>query len=153
MKKVVLATGSNIGDSVSLLKNAIKFLSEELHFLESSNIYKSKAVDYLNQPDFYNQVLCFETDKSPQDLLYFTSTIENRLGRSRLIDKGPRTIDIDILFYELEVIDQHNLIIPHPRLFQRSFVVLPLKELEIFKILEKHFSFPSHFDNNAYPIS
>ena len=80
-------------------------------------------------------------------------SIENKLGRERKIKSGPRNIDIDILFLGLEKINQLNLTIPHPRLFERSFVLFPLKELPFYPILKKHFKFPSNIQNDATPIT
>lgn len=150
---IVIATGTNLGDRKLNLEKCLNELQKHFVLLEKSRIYESKAVDYLNQPDFYNQVLVFETPlASPNDTMLKILSIEHSLGRSRDIAKGPRVIDIDLLFYDIEKIETEILSLPHPRLFLRSFVVLPLRELTYFKTLEKHFTFPQKFDNDATPI-
>lgn len=148
---LIISTGSNIGERESFLEKAKTVLSQKYKLIESSNIYESPAVDYLNQPDFLNQVLVFElpTDE-PKEVLTFLLNLEKEMGRLRNIDKGPRTIDLDILFWDDKKIDSETLSIPHPRLFQRSFIVKPLKELEVFNKLENNFSFPNKFDNSCW---
>lgn len=151
---LIISTGSNIGDRVENLNLALEELSKSFQLIEASNIYESPAVDYLNQPDFLNQVLSFEIPKiTPTQTIELTLSIEKNLGRKRHIDKGPRTIDIDILFWGTEKIDLDQLTVPHPRLFERSFIVLPLKELKAFETLNNHYSFPEQFSNTAYPFS
>ncbi len=149
-----IATGSNLGDRKKQLETAkIKLLS---HFklIAESRIYESPAVDYLNQPDFYNQVLEFQLPQiSPTETIEILLHLEKEIGRMRDIPKGPRVIDLDILFWENQSIKLENLTIPHPRLFERSFVVLPLSELPGFKNLKTHFNFSFDFDNSAIPIS
>lgn len=150
---LIISLGSNIGDSKSYLEKAITRLSHYFKIVECSRIYSSSAVDYLDQPDFLNQVLVFETPElSPEEVLNIVLAIELELGRVRNIDKGPRTIDIDILFWDLLEITEENLVIPHPRLFERSFIVKPLQELEIINYLNKKFLFPQSFTNTAKPI-
>lgn len=151
---LIISTGSNIGDRVDNLLLAKQELSKTFQLLESSQIYESPAVDYLNQPDFLNQVLSFELPKlSPEETIELTLNIEKNLGRKRHIDKGPRTIDIDILFWATNKIDLDQLTVPHPRLFERSFIVLPLKELKVFETLRNHYNFPEQFSNTASPFS
>jgi len=150
---LIIATGSNIGDSLSFLDKA-KFELENFFKLKAeSRIYTSQAVDYTDQPDFFNQVLEFEEpDLSPEEIMQTLLDIETKLGRRRDIPRGPRTIDIDILFIALKKINLKNVEVPHPRLFERSFVVLPLKELPYFETLSQNFSFPDSFDVGATPI-
>jgi 2-amino-4-hydroxy-6-hydroxymethyldihydropteridine diphosphokinase len=141
-----IATGTNLGDRAQNLLAAKKILQKHFQMIAESQIYESSAVDYLNQPDFYNQVLEFKIPNiPPQKVMSLLLQIEKDLGRNRLIPKGPRLIDLDILFWGLEKIESKNLEIPHPRLFERSFVVLPLSELPGFKILKLHFDFKLHF--------
>lgn len=149
---LIIATGSNLGDSIKQLQQAADQLSKHFSLIAKSRIYTSKAVDYTNQPDFHNQVLEFETpDITPANCMSLLLKIEEKLGRKRDIPRGPRNIDIDILFFDtIESSDPH-IILPHPRLFDRSFVVLPLKELPYFNILQKHYDFPTKFDNEAFP--
>ncbi len=149
-----IATGSNLGDKLLHLKEARDILSTHFKFIAESRIYESPAVDYLNQPNFYNQVLEFKVpDELPQNVIKKLLEIENLMGRNRIIPKGPRVIDIDILFWNFDQISLPDLTIPHPRLFERSFVVLPLSELPGFLILKTKFSFKFTFDNTANPIS
>jgi 2-amino-4-hydroxy-6-hydroxymethyldihydropteridine diphosphokinase len=118
-----------------------------------SRVYQSPAVDYLNQPDFLNQVLQFDTpDMKPDDLMKTLLQIELDLGRKRDISKGPRIIDIDIIFWDTLKIDTEVLKVPHPSWAQRSFIVLPLMELPFSKKLSESYSIPEHFENSAYPL-
>ena len=150
---LILDTGSNIGDKSGSLARAKELLSDEFTFIAESRVYTSLAVEYLNQPDFYNQVLEFEIPNlSPQETLKKINSIEHILGRTRDINKGPRTIDIDIIFWEISSLSDENLQIPHPSWEQRSFVVYPLFELPYFQTIQKHFIIPSTFNNSAKPI-
>ncbi|MGB9343363.1 2-amino-4-hydroxy-6-hydroxymethyldihydropteridine diphosphokinase, partial [Trichococcus sp.] len=94
-----------------------------------SSIYESKPVGYLDQPDFLNLVFEAETDLLPLDLLDSCQSIEQELGRVRTIRFGPRTLDVDIVLYGVESIKEERLTVPHPRMQERSFVLLPLQEL------------------------
>lgn len=150
---LVISTGSNLEDRVNNLSLAKEKLTNEFQLIEESRIYESPAVDYENQPDFLNQILVFELPKlSPIEVLSKTMEIEKELGRTREIDKGPRTVDIDLLFWEKERINHPDLTIPHYALFERSFIVLPLMELDVYKFLSKEFNFPTTFNNQAFPI-
>ncbi|MBK23882.1 MAG: 2-amino-4-hydroxy-6-hydroxymethyldihydropteridine diphosphokinase [Halobacteriovorax sp.] len=150
---LIISLGSNIGNRLENLKQAKKFLSEKLELKSQSRVYRSPAVDYLDQPEFLNQVLQFKIPNiSPQECLQILLSIEVKMGRIRKISKGPRVIDIDLLFWSIDTIDSPNLEVPHPRLFQRSFIVLPLKELPIFETLSSKFDFPSQFCNEAFPL-
>lgn len=149
-----IATGSNLGDRLLHLNEGREILSNEFEFIAESRVYESPAVDYLNQPDFYNQVLEFKIPNDlPQNVMKKLLEIEKAMGRNRTIPKGPRVIDLDILFWGNEEISTASLIVPHPRLFERSFVVLPLSELPGFKKLQLKFQFNFSFDNTASPIS
>ena len=149
-----IATGSNLGDRKQNLFEAKTILHTYFDLIDESRIYESKAVDYLNQPDFYNQVLEFKIPtKSPNEVMQLLLEIEKEMGRNRLIPKGPRLIDLDILFWGNTTIQLETLTIPHPRLFERSFVILPLSELSGFTELKKHFVFNFELDNSATPLS
>jgi len=148
-----IATGTNLGDRKKHLTDAKSTLSNEFKFIAESRIYESPAVDYLNQPDFYNQVLEFELPQiSAEEVMNRLLSIEKEMGRNREIPKGPRVIDLDILFWSDKKIVSDTLIVPHPRLFERSFVVLPLSELPGFKELQKIFEFKFTFTNTASPL-
>lgn len=154
LNSLFIATGTNLGNRLENLAEAKKFLQKHFSLIAESKIYESPAVDYLNQPDFYNQVLEFELPNlDPIETMKLLLQIEKELGRNRLIPKGPRLIDIDILFWGTKYINSETLLVPHPRLFERSFVVLPLSELPGFKILKENFNFKFHFDNHATPLS
>ena len=150
---LIIATGSNQGDSLSFLKQAKVLLAQHYTLIAESRIYRSKAVDYENQPDFFNQVLEFvlpalEAEEVMTDLL----CIEQSLGRTRIISRGPRTIDIDIIFWGLKKYNSQHLTLPHPRWSERSFVVKPLQELPFFQTIEKCFTIPRSFEIDASPI-
>jgi 2-amino-4-hydroxy-6-hydroxymethyldihydropteridine diphosphokinase len=123
--KIFLSLGSNVGDREANLRAAI----ERLPILRVSPTYETEPVDFTDQPWFLNLVIEIETDLSPRELLTATSRIEHELGRVRDIPKGPRTIDIDILLYGDEVIDEPDLQIPHLRMVERRFVLAPLADL------------------------
>lgn len=153
MNSFFVATGTNVGDRKLNLQTAKDLLASEFHLVAESRIYESPAVDYLNQPDFYNQVLEFSLPAiSPQEVMKRLLQIELEMGRNRIVPKGPRIIDLDILFWSDSKIQTESLTIPHPRLFERSFVVFPLSELPGFKELQKHFEFKFAFTNRAFPL-
>ena len=127
-----LALGSNIGDRFSHLKDAIFLLNKEndIEVVNTSSIYETEPVGYENQDSFLNMVIAINTGLSPQELLVFCLKIEKELGRKREIYWGPRTIDLDILLYNHENIETEELIVPHPRMHQRAFVMMPLLEID-----------------------
>lgn len=150
---LIIATGSNLGDSLHNLHQAKNFLAETFSLIAESRIYRSAAVDYENQPDFLNQVLEFKLPAlTPAEVMAILLKIEKQMGRTRDIWRGPRTIDLDILFWGQETISTDTLTIPHPRWNERSFVVLPLQELPFFQTIEKCFTIPKSFKVNASPI-
>jgi len=151
---LIIATGSNLDHPIQNLSEAKSTLKKEFKLLFESKIYLSKAVDYENQPDFYNQVLEFEIpEKSPQEVMKRLLEIEAFMGRKRDISRGPRTIDLDILFWGNLSIQTYDLIVPHPRWMERSFVVKPLSELPFFQTIKKCFTIPNTFKVDAYPIN
>lgn len=150
---LIIATGSNIGSSEQTLIRARERLSRDYNLIAASRIYTSQAVEYLNQPDFFNQVLEFtKPDVDPVAVMKHLLEIEKEFGRNRDIPKGPRTLDLDIIFWGLVRIDQKDLIIPHPRWNERSFVVKPLQELPFFQTIEKCFTIPRSFEIDAFPL-
>lgn len=124
---IFLGLGSNIGDRAANLKDAIKLLGFPI--IAISSMYETEPVDYLEQPWFLNQVLQCETLFHPLKLLAECQNVEKELGRTRVISKGPRTIDIDLLFYNDEILNTPELTIPHPAIPQRMFVLVPLAEI------------------------
>ena len=150
---LIIALGSNLGDRKLHLENAITELKSHFNLISLSHFYESPAVDYLNQPDFINQVAQFDIpSNTPDEVMLILLSIEQKLGRNRDIPKGPRTIDLDILFWGLEKHSTTHVTIPHPAWDQRSFVVLPLQELPYFKVLQNHFIIPSKFNNIAHKL-
>jgi 2-amino-4-hydroxy-6-hydroxymethyldihydropteridine diphosphokinase len=152
MNEVYLGLGSNVGDRLLNLKKAIELLSEKIQILKKSKIYISKAVGYTDQPDFYNMVLYGKTDLSPEELFNFIKDVEKNVGRVYRFHWGPREIDIDILFYNDLVYKSDKLDIPHPRLHERDFVLLPLIELNpklFHPVLNKRVSDLKEFMENS----
>jgi 2-amino-4-hydroxy-6-hydroxymethyldihydropteridine diphosphokinase len=130
MKTVYLGLGSNIGDREDSLQRAITALhSQDLRIDRLSSVYETSPRDNTDQPWFLNLVAEASTELFPVRLLLRVMNIERRLGRKRTVDKGPRTIDIDILLFGNAVVDTPRLMIPHPRLTERRFVLEPLAEL------------------------
>ncbi|MCB9094826.1 MAG: 2-amino-4-hydroxy-6-hydroxymethyldihydropteridine diphosphokinase [Halobacteriovoraceae bacterium] len=151
---LILATGSNIGDKKQNLEKALQMLKQKFEFIAASRIYHSDPVEYFDQDDFYNQVLEFQIpDSDPRKVFDVIKNIEKKMGREKVIPKGPRNIDIDIIFWGLEKYRDESLIIPHPAWSTRSFVVLPLKELPYWKTVEKNFEYTKNFDFKAIPIA
>lgn len=127
---LILALGSNLGDRLDNLLKAHTQLQKYFKEISASHIYESPAVDYLNQPPFLNQVVEYELPAlTPKQILLTTQSIEVYLGRIKNIPKGPRTIDIDIIFVGKVKLHTEDLIIPHPSWSKRSFVLIPLLEL------------------------
>ena len=140
MNEVYLLTGGNIGDRPGFLENArIKIEQDCGRIISASSMYETAAWGKEDQENFLNQVLQVETILSPETLLMTILKIEESLGRKREIKYGPRTIDIDILFYNDEVIEEDGLYIPHPRMQERRFVLAPLSEIASDKIHPKLF--------------
>lgn len=131
MNHVLIGLGSNIGDRLSYLKGAISLLDshKEIKVIATSSIYETEPVGYVEQASFLNIVIQIYTSLNPYELLKVTQKIELELGRERKIHWGPRTIDLDILLFNHENIKAENLIIPHPRIGERAFVLIPLDEL------------------------
>jgi 2-amino-4-hydroxy-6-hydroxymethyldihydropteridine diphosphokinase len=123
---IYLASGTNLGDRLANLNTAAAALSPPVKVLQASPVYQTAPWGYLEQPDFLNQALKAETRLTPHNLLQFLKNLETRLGRQPGIRYGPRLIDLDILFYDDLVMDTEELTIPHPRLAERAFVLVPL---------------------------
>ncbi|MDO9575673.1 MAG: 2-amino-4-hydroxy-6-hydroxymethyldihydropteridine diphosphokinase [bacterium] len=133
-----LSLGSNLGEKLSNLKEAVKCLSKYGRIVRASSVYETEPVAETPQPMFLNCVLEYDfSSASPFELLKYIHKIEAYLGRKRGIRFGPRNIDIDILFFSNMLIDAPGIIIPHPRLAERLFVLVPLKEIAPFFIHPK----------------
>jgi len=129
MATAYLSLGSNLGDREANIASALKMLGREARILEVSSLYETEPVGYKDQPWFLNCACSVETNLSPQALLEFVKAIEKNLGRKPTLRFGPRLIDIDILFYDGLILDSPDLVVPHPRLAERAFVLVPLKEI------------------------
>jgi len=128
-KTVYLSLGSNVGERRANLEAAIARLGELGEVKAVSSFYETEPVELAAQPWFLNCVVAVETEMMPRRLLGRVLALEQAMGRRRLQPKGPRTIDIDILLFGNSVVDTRNLIIPHPALHERRFVLEPLSEI------------------------
>jgi 2-amino-4-hydroxy-6-hydroxymethyldihydropteridine diphosphokinase len=127
---VYLSLGSNVGDREANLRAAIRALGDEgVRVTKISSVYETEPVDYLDQPWFLNCVVEAESALPARELLKKLREIEARMGSKKLIAKGPRLIDLDILLYEKQTIDSPELQVPHPRMHLRRFVLVPLVEI------------------------
>lgn len=130
INRAFLHTGSNLGNRFDNLWEANQEIENCVgKIINASQFYETKAWGIENQPDFINQALEVETELSPDELLNAILEIEMKLGRIRAIKWEARLIDIDILFYEEQIINTPKLIIPHPRLQERNFVLIPMMEI------------------------
>ena len=129
MIHVFLGIGTNLGDRERNLQDALAILSQKMVVLKESSIYQTAPWGYLDQPAFLNQVIEAKTALSPLNLLGFLKDTEKQLGRQANFRYGPRLIDLDILFYGNRIIQTPRLQVPHPRLAQRAFVLVPLAEI------------------------
>lgn len=129
MIRVFLGIGTNLGDRERNLEEARAVLSQKLEILKESSLYQTAPWGYLDQPSFLNQVIEAQTDLSSLNLLGFLKDTEKLLGRQANFRYGPRLIDLDILFYGNRIIQTPRLQVPHPRLTQRAFVLVPLAEI------------------------
>ena len=124
-----LGLGSNLGNRQDNLNRALDYLSHRLQVDKVSSTYDTQPIGNINQPRFLNMVCQIDTRLAPIELLTLIKGIESRLGRTPSKQNAPRTIDIDILFYGDQTIDTPELVIPHPQLTKRGFVLVPLAEI------------------------
>lgn len=124
-----LGLGSNLGDREQNLAQALRLLSLEVTIDRVSSVYETEPVGYGEQPLFLNAVCQVSTNLSPQELLILAKSIEAKLGRLPSFANASRPIDVDILFYDDQLIETQDLTIPHPRLVERAFVLIPLAEI------------------------
>lgn len=132
MAIIYLSLGSNIGDRLQLLRAAVEALQQAgVEVMRASPVYETEPVDLREQPWFLNCVIEAKTSLTPEELLALAQSVERQLGRDRAVvpPKGPRTIDIDIIFYGDSRLDSPGLVIPHPRFRQRRFVLTGLAAL------------------------
>lgn len=132
MPRAFLGLGSNLGDREDNLHRALGEIvaSVEVSLLKASSVEETEPVDYLDQPPFLNQVVLIETGLEPLDLLHLMQNVEDSMGRRRIFPKGPRIIDIDLLLYEDLILNIRDLILPHPEIKNRDFVMRHLLEIE-----------------------
>ena len=126
---VYLALGSNLGDRLANLKQAIDSLTPQMEVRAKSSVYETPPWGYADQPKFLNQVVKAKTYLEPEPLLKHLKRLEVALGRQASFPNGPRLIDMDILFYDELIVNTPSLVIPHPRLHERGFVLLPLMDI------------------------
>ena len=126
---ILLALGTNLGERLQNLRAALHAMPPEVIPLRVSSVYETPPWGITDQPAFLNMVVEADTSLTPSDLLSFLKTLEVRLGRVQAARYGPRLIDLDILFYGEQIIQQPGLQIPHPRLAERAFVLVPLAEI------------------------
>jgi 2-amino-4-hydroxy-6-hydroxymethyldihydropteridine diphosphokinase len=126
---VYLGLGTNLGDRSANLKAGVDSISADAILLVCSSVYQTTPWGFTDQPDFYNQVIKIESELPATDLLKKCKSIEQAIGRQPSFRYGPRLIDIDILLYNEMILDTPDLTIPHPRLIERSFMLVPLLEI------------------------
>ena len=132
MNKSYLSLGSNMGDRVGMLRQAVRLLKEHpaIEVMNISSLYETAPVGFTEQDVFLNMVVQLQTSLTAYELLEICQDIEQTLDRKREIRWGPRTIDLDILLYNQDEFETKNLVIPHPRMHERAFVLVPLLELD-----------------------
>lgn len=129
--RVYLGLGANLGDSLANLQKAVAGLGQEprVEVQAVSSVYSTAPVGGPAQPDYLNAVVAIDTDLNPEEVLALAHALEANAQRERTVHWGPRTLDIDVLLYGAETIVEPDLIIPHPRMWERGFVVIPLAEI------------------------
>ena len=127
---VYLALGSNMGNRLSNLKAAVLNLTPQMTVKQKSSVYETPPWGFTEQDAFLNQVVKVTTYLEPEPLLRHLKRMETALGRVPNFQNGPRVIDIDILFFDKMIINTPPLVVPHPRLHERAFVLVPLAEIE-----------------------
>lgn len=128
---IILSMGSNLGDKLRMLRESVQQLelNPDIEITAVSSVYETDALGFTEQPAFYNIVVSAKTRLEPLDLLAACQKVEKKFHRERKVRWGPRTIDIDIISYDDISMDSEELTIPHPRMNEREFVMLPLNEL------------------------
>lgn len=130
MNKVILGMGSNIGDRRIYIEKAIEFLGKHVKKIKTAKFYETKPQYHEDQDYFLNTAISGYTELTPRELLTFIKQIEVKTGRRPTFRYGPREVDIDILFYNDLIYKDKELVIPHPLLHEREFVLLPLMDIE-----------------------
>lgn len=132
METVYISYGSNLGDREQNIVRALHLLSRPLSIKvrRLSSLYETEPTDGVGGSTFLNGVVKISTSRNPLELLLFLQSIESQLGRKAVNHSGPRTIDLDMILYGKRVVQTSNLILPHPKMTQRTFVLVPLIEIE-----------------------
>ncbi|KAL9119718.1 MAG: hypothetical protein Q9187_003724 [Circinaria calcarea] len=155
--KVYIALGSNMGDRCNWIERACKEMAKGgIKVIRTSALYETEAMYVKEQDSFLNGVCEVETNSSPSELLSKLKGIENRLGRRKTVDKGPRNIDLDILLYDKEIVNREDLCIPHKSMLEREFVLRPLCDLIPNQTLPAHeitATFKAHLENLPRPAT
>ncbi len=126
---VLIGIGSNVGDRLAFCQRAVLQLGQVATLRHISSLYETDPVDAPPQARFYNAVVEVAASLSPRQMLTHCREIEHACGRTRTVPKGPRTLDLDILFWGSEILNETDLIVPHPEAHRRSFVLIPLAEI------------------------
>ena len=129
MATAFIALGSNLGDRFATLQSALDAVRELGSTVTASSVYETDPVGYLDQPRFLNAVIRLETELTPDDLLNEMHRIEQDHHRVREFKNGPRTLDLDLVLYDDLIDERPELTIPHPRMHERAFVLVPLAEI------------------------
>ena len=148
-----IALGTNVGNYRNNFSRAVFELSKTGNITKIANIYKSKPYGYLKQNHFYNTMVYLKSEIHPNELIKKIQLIERKLHKNKRIINGPRKIDLDIIFCDQKIFKNNNLVIPHPRVLERDFVLYPLLDIapffkdpvsklsvkELIKNLKKHY--------------
>ncbi|MDN0074062.1 2-amino-4-hydroxy-6-hydroxymethyldihydropteridine diphosphokinase [Crenobacter sp. SG2303] len=131
MSRAFIALGSNLEAPAEQVRAALAALAENdgVRLVRASSLYRTAPVGYLDQPDFINAVAELDTSLSPHQLLDTLMEVETRFGRVRTFRNAPRVLDLDVLLYEGVTLDDERLTVPHPRMHERAFVLVPLAEI------------------------
>ena len=129
VSRAYVGIGGNLGDRLDYLRRAVTLASRELAVNSVSPVYETEPVGYADQPPFLNAVAAVTTSLEPAGVLVALQRIEAALGKATPFKDGPRTIDLDLLLYDDAVIDEPGLVVPHPRLHERRFVLTPLADI------------------------
>ena len=140
MNNIYIALGSNLKNPKKQIKDGIQSIKkiDGVQILSKSKLYETPPVGILDQPNFVNAVIKIDSDLSPNKLLEELLNIENNAARVRVDKNGPRTLDLDILLFNDLILDKKNLIIPHPRMHERLFVLIPLKDIDETIVIPNH---------------
>ena len=129
MTGAYIGLGANLGDRLANINGAVALLARRMIIIKASSVYETEPEDYHEQPDFLNCVVLAGFEGGAAALLTILKDVEKQLGRADSFKAGPRVIDADLLFYGQEIINQAGLVVPHPRIQQRPFVLVPLAEI------------------------